>query len=234
MPTTELHQLGALLRRHAGGRLVHQQQLGRAGERDGELHALDIAVGQLAAGPIGVRAEPDALEQGHAPRRGRDRPHRATTRACDHCRLISAICTFSATVMDTNVCAIWKVRPTPRRQMRRGARPVMVWPRQENATAVGLQLAAQHVEDRGLAGAVRADDGQQPAGLDGERHVARGHHAAERFAQPLDAEQAHAGALSRADGSLRGRDRRSMTPPTMPRGKASTMAMMVSPSSRRQ
>ncbi len=43
-------------------------------------------------------------------------------------KLISAICTFSATVMDTNVCAIWKVRPTPRRQMRRGARPVMVSP----------------------------------------------------------------------------------------------------------
>ena len=37
----------------------------------------------------------------------------------------SAICTFSRTVMEPKVAVIWKVRPTPSRQIARGARPVM-------------------------------------------------------------------------------------------------------------
>src|SRR6187401_2086238 len=91
-----------------------------------------------------------------APQRSRVRP----------LRLISALCTFSTTVIDTNVCATWNVRPTPRRQMR-------------------------------LAGAVRADDGQQPAGLEIEADTSRGHHTAERLGQLLDHQQAHAAALLR-------------------------------------
>jgi hypothetical protein len=45
------HQPDAFLRRHAGGGLVHQQQLGVIGERDGELDALEVAIGEDAAGP---------------------------------------------------------------------------------------------------------------------------------------------------------------------------------------
>ena len=63
MPAVSCISWARSLRRHAGGRLVHQQQLGRAGERDGELHALDVAIGQLAAGPVGVGGHADALEQ---------------------------------------------------------------------------------------------------------------------------------------------------------------------------
>ncbi|CFW38173.1 Uncharacterised protein [Bordetella pertussis] len=40
----------------------------------------------------------------------------------------SAICTFSTTVSDAKVAAIWKVRPTPRRQMSRGRMPTSSWP----------------------------------------------------------------------------------------------------------
>ena len=39
-----------------------------------------------------------------------------------------AICTFSTTVSDAKVSAIWKVRPTPRRQMARGFWPTSSWP----------------------------------------------------------------------------------------------------------
>ena len=39
-----------------------------------------------------------------------------------------ATCTFSSTVKDEKVCAIWNVRPTPLRQMARGGRPAMLSP----------------------------------------------------------------------------------------------------------
>ena len=41
------------------------RSFGRAGQRDGKLDALDVAVGQLAAGPVGVGRHADAVEQGH-------------------------------------------------------------------------------------------------------------------------------------------------------------------------
>jgi hypothetical protein len=40
----------------------------------------------------------------------------------------SAICTFSTTVSEAKVSAIWKVRPTPMRQISRGLRPTSSWP----------------------------------------------------------------------------------------------------------
>jgi hypothetical protein len=39
----------------------------------------------------------------------------------------SAICTFSTTVIELKVSVIWKVRPTPRRQIARGAIVVSSW-----------------------------------------------------------------------------------------------------------
>ena len=42
--------------------------------------------------------------------------------------LISAICTFSRTVIEAKVAVIWNVRPTPSRQTRRGGQPVMSRP----------------------------------------------------------------------------------------------------------
>ena len=59
----EPHQFDALARRHAGGRLVHQQQLRLVGERDRELEPLEVAIGELAAGPLGIVAHADQIEQ---------------------------------------------------------------------------------------------------------------------------------------------------------------------------
>ena len=46
---------------------------------------------------------------------------RTVSPACES----SAICTFSTTVIEPKVAAIWKVRPTPSRQISRGGSPVM-------------------------------------------------------------------------------------------------------------
>lgn len=57
------HQIDALARRHAGRRLVHQQQLRLVGERDRKLEPLEIAIGEFAAGTVRVTAHADQLEQ---------------------------------------------------------------------------------------------------------------------------------------------------------------------------
>ena len=59
----EPHQLDALARRHAGGRLVHQQKFWLVGERDRELEPLQVAIGEFAAGPLGIAAHADEIEQ---------------------------------------------------------------------------------------------------------------------------------------------------------------------------
>ena len=56
---------------------------------------------------------------------------------------------------------------------------------EDDRAGVGPKLPADHVEGRGLAGAVRADEGEELAGLDVEAHVARRHDAAEALAQAL-------------------------------------------------
>jgi len=48
---------------------------------------------------------------------------------------------------------------------------------------------ADAIEDAGLAGAVRADDGEERAGLDGEAHPGQGGHAAEAQVQVVQSEQ---------------------------------------------
>ena len=104
-PLDQRDQLVALARRHAGGRLIHQQQARLVGERDGKLDALDVAIGELAARPVGGVAHADLLEQLEraiamqlAPPAARADRSRA---ACE----ISAICTFSMTVIEPNVAA---------------------------------------------------------------------------------------------------------------------------------
>ena len=59
----QLHQREALGRRHAGGRLVHQQELWVVGERDRKLEPLEIAIGELGARPLRLRRHADARQQ---------------------------------------------------------------------------------------------------------------------------------------------------------------------------
>jgi hypothetical protein len=61
--------------------------------------------------------------------------------------------------------------------------------------AVGSVEAADEIEQRRLAGAVRPDDARHFTGLRGERYVANGLRAAERDAESLDREPARRGAV---------------------------------------
>ncbi|MGY4600191.1 hypothetical protein ACVWXL_007937 [Bradyrhizobium sp. GM22.5] len=64
-----------------------------------------------------------------------------------------------------------------------------VAPRQRDAAGMRLQMPCELADQRGLAGAVRADDGVQLACRNVERDVVRRNDAAEAAHQPVDAEQ---------------------------------------------
>ena len=64
----------ALARRHAGGRFVHQQKPRLAGERDRKLDALDVAIGKLAARPVGGVVHADLAQKLERARRGDTTP----------------------------------------------------------------------------------------------------------------------------------------------------------------
>ena len=79
---------------------------GSAGERDGELDPLDVAIGELAAWPIGGFVHADLMQQFErllAMIRCRWPPQPVRS---SRALAMSAICTFSATVIEPNVAAI--------------------------------------------------------------------------------------------------------------------------------
>ena len=76
-----------------------------------------------------------------------------------------------------------------RDRLRRAAGDVA--PSSSTLAAVGLVAAGQHVEAGGLAGAVRAHDARQAAGLEGERDVLQHDAVAEAQVQVLGLEQRH-------------------------------------------
>jgi hypothetical protein len=73
--------------------------------------------------------------------------------------------------------------------MARNARDVL--PAQRDAAAFRAEDARDHVEHRGLAGAVRADDGKHLALLDRKAHVADGVEPAETQRNVLHRKIAH-------------------------------------------
>ena len=139
-----------------------------------------------------------------------------------------------------NVAVIWKVRPTPSRQISRGFLPVVSWPSRLIRPESGMVLAVEHVEAGALAGAVGTDQRQDFAGLQRERHAAHRMDAAIGFAQAFDRKQrgcdAHSAVSIReaseaglGDGGRR-RFRIVSSIPTMPLGKATTIRTMTPPS----
>ena len=115
-------RLVRLARRHAGGRLVEQQDLGIARQRDAELELLLVAVGQRAGDCPRLAGKADrgeqrlgfvAIELVRA--RPEIRPRPRWTR--------KAACTFSNTVSLGKMLVRWNERPMPMRQilMRRHA-----------------------------------------------------------------------------------------------------------------
>src|SRR5262245_64110088 len=128
---------------------------------------------------------------------------------------------------------------------------------QADGARVGPQFAGDQVEERGLAGAVRADDQPPLAGLDAHVHVAGDAQPAERLPQAAELERAHApspvplpmalpvplpcGTAAIAAGpARRGHQRRTTQrhsrrePGTSPSGMKTTMATKIAPSTKFQ
>ena len=72
-----------------------------------------------------------------------------------------------------------------------------VAPAKHDRAGIGLVDAAQKVEQRRLAGAIGADDGEYGSGFDGERDIANRVHAAEALAQTLGAQERACGQRTR-------------------------------------
>ena len=87
---------------------------GAFGERDREFEPLQVAIGELAAGPLGRVRHADEGEQRLRLRpRARARRTRQSRPSAPACGQAAPTCTFSRTLIDAKVAVIWKVRPTP-------------------------------------------------------------------------------------------------------------------------
>ena len=108
------------------------------------------------------------------------------------------IATFSSTVMSGTSLTCWKVRAMPSCATSCGGALSMVLPSTRDGAAGGGQHAGDQVEGRALAGAVGADQRDDLAGLDVERHIVDGDHAAELLARALDLQQRRRGVVGAA------------------------------------
>ena len=117
-----------------------------------------------------------------------------------------------------------------------GAEPRDVGALQEDPAPVRGQEPRQQVEARGLAGTIRADEGREPLGLEGEIHAVEHDVAAEGLAEAtrLEDGRAHwsspvrAASASRVSWKAAGWRSR-LTRPRMPSGMKRMMAMKTSP-----
>jgi hypothetical protein len=142
-PRREFHQRHSFGGGHAGGRLVHQQEARLVGERHGQLHPLEVAIGQHAAGPRGLARHADALQQRHGWRGvlARDGVPQVEDAAA---MAEQGHLTFSSTDMLAKVAVIWKVRPHAEAPDAARRHPVM-FALQPHLRA-RAQLPVQHVE----------------------------------------------------------------------------------------
>ena len=185
----------------AGHRLVQQQQLRLGGERHRQLQLALLAMAQFR-------------HRRH--RRARSSPTRASaacaaSRRCFSLRALpqkrnewpswacAASATLSSAVKSGSSEVIWNERASPSRAAPIGRQPGDVPAGEMNGAGIRLQLPGQLADQRGLAGAVGADDGVQFARRDVERQIVGRDDAAEPPDQVFDAEQGLShGAASRA------------------------------------
>ena len=87
--------------------------------------------------------------------------------------------TFSKTVSSWKSVVAWKVRTTPRAAIRLGRSPGYLAAAEHDVASGRLVVAADDVEGRGLAGAVRADQPVDLALVHSEGKIVDGGEAAE-------------------------------------------------------
>ena len=164
----------------AGRRLVQQPQP-RARRHDPR-EAQELALGKGQIDGARMRACPSSpVAASVASTRWRGaRPCADAPPGChSHEPRSVTVATFSSTVMCVNSLRSWNVRPMPSRAIFQCGRPRMDLPSQSTSPRSGARLPGDQVEQRGLAGAVRADQRGDDAGAQRQRHVVDGLQAAE-------------------------------------------------------
>src|SRR5215204_6327196 len=180
---------------HAGHRLVEQEELGFHGERAAELHPLLQAIGQLADRDFSdvrylqevddVFDAPAVLDLFAQRRAVADElPEEAPAhleRASGHDVVERRHAFEQGDVLERAGDAVARRLEWPHPCARR--------PLEGDAALLGRVEAVDDVEHRGLAGAVRADDGANFAATDIERDIAQRLHAAEGERDVIGCEQ---------------------------------------------
>ena len=159
VPADRLQQVAglvALLVAHAGDRLVEQQQPRVLHQQHADLQPLLLAVREHPGEAVGQR-RPDRWSP--APRRPRRAtPRRRRAAVAQPRRAPAAMSRFCSTVSSSKTVAVWNVRPTPSRLIWCTGRPEQS--SSPNRTEpVARHQAGDRVDQRGLAGAVRARSG---------------------------------------------------------------------------
>ena len=192
IPASKLAHVAPLVRRQTGEGLVEEEQLRLLRQRHGDLDAPPLAVGGLGQPALGNIGEADAgerrlgaLAQMLLPLQIDERvpAQRRQPEQCEHDVAQERVAREQRDDLigagDADMGAL------PARDPRDVA--------SEDVDRAGarLQVAGDLVEQRRLAGAVRADDQAPLAGLDRQVDVARHLQPAERLAQILEGERGH-------------------------------------------
>ena len=183
------HGRVGLLGAHAGGGLVEQEQRRIGRERDAELEVALLTVREMRRDPVELGGQPDRFEDLHGPLAHVDeaigaRPEVEGPRVALH--------------RDPHVLEHGEVREDVgdlvglRDAEARGL--VLGQPRdlsavEPDAAGARRRLAGDQAEERGLAGAVGADDRPQLAALDADVDAGHRDQAAVRAGEPLGAQQ---------------------------------------------
>ncbi len=224
-PADDGFDLGGLHRIAARGGLVEQQQLGLARKRACDFKALETSEGESARRSLRRRGEPDALERGRGRLAGSpvlpaDRRQmkqvgeyagRFVAMAADHD-------IFERSHAEEDLQVLERARQAPARELFRRKRAHLLAGK-PHAALRGQVETGDEIEQRGLAGAVRADDRKDEAGRDCQAHVFDRVHAAEGDREVLGNED-HARLKSSARASVG----------TMPARKKTITAMTMRPS----
>ena len=227
----------ALRLRQPGKRLVEQQDLRLLRERHRELEPAPFAIGRLAHHPIAERAEPDAVERliGRFVERAPLRQHRpripAGRRETEQ-RQHDVVHQRVARKQREDLVGPRQAERHPPR--RRQAQQFLA--EQPHGAAVRIEIAGHEIEQRRLAGPIRADDEAAFARHHLDRYILGGRQAAEALAQSRHLqggahERASAASFfSGARAALR-RRHNCWKPGTKPCGMKITTTMKIAPSS---
>ena len=170
----DAEQVVGLLGRQHGGGLVEDQHVGAPVERLEDLHALALAHAEILHARVGVDLQvvlaPEALERG--PGAGQARLPAAKPPS-------TPSTTFSSTVNGSTSMKCWCTMPMPAASASWGLRDRCRAAAHEDLARVRPVVAVEDAHQRGLAGAVLADDAVDGARAHGQRDAAVGVDVAE-------------------------------------------------------